>query len=470
MSSEEAATTTSTATIITTTTTTSTSGNNPPTAAPLRIGFLGCASIAKKNALAILQIVESSSPEKSPSSSSCYGCCCCLTAIASRSSEKAEAFLREIVIPRATTTTAASAACSTTSSRVQVYGGPSAYDDIIASSDVDAIYIPLPTTLHREWATKALMAGKHVLLEKPVAMSVTEFQEILFVAHQNRKFLMDGTMFVHHPRTRHFVQAVTTTDSNNNNNNNKYFLGRLTRIEAGFSFCGNDDFLRHNIRVQKDADPLGCLGDLGWYVIRLALLVVMGYNNNNSSSSNNNNVKVTYENVAISAQVVDYQVNEEGIPMDATCLVWFRNNIVLSFHCGFGSHFRQYVHVVGTKRGATMDDFVLPKAHPLTYQIQAMELTKYDLITEHEYEQVTIGAANDENSNNSEVQEVHMWRNFSRFSKALDANEGWGDDSSSSADGVLGAARELSQISTANQKILDALMASIQQGGAKVAI
>lgn len=213
--------------------------------------------------------------------------------------------------------------------------------------------------------------------------------------------------------------------------------------------------MQHNIRVQKDADPLGCLGDLGWYVVRIALLVVVG------GAKDNNN----YEDAAISAQVTDYQLNDEGVPVDATCLVWFRNNVVLSFHCGFGSHFRQYVHVVGTKGGATMDDFVLPKSHPLQYQINSMNLTQYDLITEHDCQQVVVG----ENNNDSEdVQEVLMWNTFSHLAKAVDANGGW-DNSNSCDDSVTGALVQ-SQITAANQKVLGALMESIQKGSAKIEI
>ena len=380
----------------------STSSSAPSSIDPLRIGILGCANIAKKNAIAILE-----APQQA----------CCIHAVASRNLEKAEAFCNVIHSHKVTATIK-----PTTITR---FGGSTAYDNLIQSAEIDAVYIPLPTALHKEWVLKALQNGKHVLLEKPVAVVAQDYEEMLQVAKEHQKFLMDGTMFVHHPRTDHFVRTVQ----------DRTLLGQLVRLEAGFSFCGDDGFLQNNVRVKKDGDLLGCLGDLGWYVVRLALLVVGP------------------EAKLKSAHVTDYQVNDCGIPIDTTCLVHFSNNVVLSFHCGFKSHFRQYVKVVGTKAGASMNDFVLPKLHPVTYQIESMGLTEFDLITEHEMK---------EEEFDGPVQEALMWDTFARLANAIDA-EGWTGTSEDCQQAL-----NLSRISTENQKILDALMTSIAKGGVKV--
>lgn len=358
---------------------------------PLRIGILGCASIAEKNSIAILD----------PSSN------CCVTAVASRSLEKAQGFVKSML--------------SSSGEEIATFGN---YNDLIESNVVDALYIPLPTTLHKEWVLKALKAGKHVLLEKPVALCNEDYQEMIQAAQQNTKYLMDGTMFVHHPRTPHFVHLVQDSAT----------MGDLKRIEAGFSFNGDEEFRKNNIRIQKTGDQLGCLGDLAWYIIRIAVLVV-GPNATMSS-----------------AQVVDFQQTNEGVPIDATCLVKFDDRIVLNFQVSFTSQFRQYVHVVGTEAWASMDDFVLPKQHPVKYQVQSMDLTLHDLITEHQ--------CRDEKFEGP-VQEVLMWKNFARFSKAVDVTGSWESDS-------LQEARQLSQLSTNNQKILDALIDSMRKGGIKV--
>ena len=82
-----------------------------------------------------------------------------LVAVASRDRARAEAYAREWEIPRA-------------------YGS---YEDLLADPEIEAVYISLPNTLHAEWSIKALEAGKHVLCEKPVAMSAAEARELLAV-------------------------------------------------------------------------------------------------------------------------------------------------------------------------------------------------------------------------------------------------------------------------------------------------
>ena len=143
---------------------------------------------------------------------------------------------------------------------------------------------------------KALKAGKHVVLEKPVALSASEFQEMLNVAYAQRKMILDGTMFPHHPRTSKILKA--TADQEN--------LGLINRIECSFTFLADDAFEDSNIRARADGDPQGCIGDLGWYCIRLGQLV--------------------YGKLGLhvkSAQVVDFALSKHGVPLDATCLVRF---------------------------------------------------------------------------------------------------------------------------------------------------
>jgi predicted dehydrogenase len=365
---------------------------------PIRIGILGCAGIARKNATAILQ---------EPSG-------CCVTAVASRSRDKVNDFVQAFLANQP--------------------GGISvavldSYDELIQQPDVDALYIPLPTTLHKEWVKKALKAGKHVMLEKPVALSAEEFLEMLAVAKANKCYLMDGTMFVHHPRTKNFRHAIHNTT----------VMGSLKRVEAGFSFCGSDTFFKNDIRVKKDGDPLGCLGDMAWYVVRAGLLAF------------GPDCPVT------SAQVVDFEVNKEGVPVDATCFVKFTDNKVLSFHCGFLSQFRQYIKVIGTEAWAEIDDFVLPKKHPVSYTMNSMNLTEYDLVAKH---------TSSVEEFDGPVQEVLMWQTFSQVVKAFEnTSDGW--------DGTTIECREanrLAQISFDTQKIIDLLMGSITKGGARIEI
>ena len=108
-------------------------------------------------------------------------------------------------------------------------------------------------------------------------------------------FVLTRTMFVHHPRTKEFVTSIHNPN----------------RVNFSFSFDGGDDFFRDNIRVKKDGDFMGCIGDLGWYCVRMGLLVFTGCNSEQLNE------------IVTAVHVVRYQLNGEGVPFDADCMVHF---------------------------------------------------------------------------------------------------------------------------------------------------
>lgn len=138
----------------------------------VRFGIIGCAQISIKLCKAIC---------KAPNTT--------LIAIGSRSLEKAVAFAVEQELPEA----------------VRTYGS---YEAVVDDDEVDAVYIPIPTTLRVIWAVKAAERKKHVLLEKPAAMNVAELDRILEACEANGVQFMDGTMWVHHPRTAKMKEAL----------------------------------------------------------------------------------------------------------------------------------------------------------------------------------------------------------------------------------------------------------------------
>jgi predicted dehydrogenase len=82
------------------------------------------------------------------------------------------------------------------------------YDAILEDREVDAVYIPLVNSLHREWTLRALAAGKHVLCEKPLAMNAAEAEEMASAAQHEGVHLMEAFMYRFHPRIRAFVESV----------------------------------------------------------------------------------------------------------------------------------------------------------------------------------------------------------------------------------------------------------------------
>ena len=99
------------------------------------------------------------------------------------------------------------------------------YHAAIDDPDVDALYIPLPPSMHLEWTTRAAEAGKHVLCEKPLARSADECRQMIDVCQQHNVVLLDGVMWYHTPRAA-AIRNAAAEDS----------LGELRHIASAFTF------------------------------------------------------------------------------------------------------------------------------------------------------------------------------------------------------------------------------------------
>lgn len=153
-----------------------------------------------------------------------------LFAVGSRSVEQAEAYGREWGIPR-------------------VHGS---YEALLADPEVDVIYNPLPNSLHTEWTVKAAQAGKHVLCEKPLTLSVAEVDEIAAAAQQSGVVVAEAFMYRHHPQTIKVKELV-----------DEGAVGKLMLIRGSFSFLLKDP---NDIRLNRELGG-GSIWDLGCYPI-----------------------------------------------------------------------------------------------------------------------------------------------------------------------------------------------------------
>lgn len=124
------------------------------------------------------------------------------------------------------------------------------YEALLADPAIEAVYIPLPNHLHVEWAIKALEAGKHVLVEKPVAMRAPEIDPLIAARDASGLFATEAYMIVHHPQWQLVRQWL-----------DEGRIGQLRHADVAFSFNNPDPA---NIRNRAETGG-GSIPDIGVY-------------------------------------------------------------------------------------------------------------------------------------------------------------------------------------------------------------
>ena len=178
----------------------------------IKWGVLGTAGIAKGQTIPGMKQADN----------------CELYAVAGRNIEKAKEFQKEFGFEKA-------------------YGS---YEELILDDNVEAVYIPLPNTMHYEWTIKALEAKKHVLCEKPLAPSEEIAKKMIETANKNGVFLMEAFAYLHSPFTKAIKQEIENKT-----------IGDAVYMESTFI---TSDYDISNIRMRKETLG-GCLYDLGCY-------------------------------------------------------------------------------------------------------------------------------------------------------------------------------------------------------------
>ena len=162
---------------------------------------------------------------------------CDLVAVASRNIEQAQAWADARDVPA-------------------TFGS---YDEMLASGDIDAVYIPLPNALHKEWSMRAAQAGKHILCEKPLATNAHDAQEMIEAAEANGVRLMEAFMYRFHPQTALLMQLLADG-----------IIGEIKTLRANFGFyLGRPD----DVRWSKELGG-GALLDVGCYCVSIARLLI----------------------------------------------------------------------------------------------------------------------------------------------------------------------------------------------------
>lgn len=214
-----------------------------------------------------------------------------LVAVASRDTGKAGDFAREALIPRH-------------------YGS---YEALLDDPGIDAVYVPLPNSLHREWTIRAVEKRKHVLCEKPLALSVEEELEMQAAADRNGVRLMEAFMYRFHHRTQRLVEMALGGA-----------VGDLRLIRSAFTFrLTRPD----NIRLRADLGG-GALMDVGCYCVDISRRLAGA--------------------LPVEAQAWA-TTGPTGVDTQLAGSLRFANGLVAQFDCALDIERREFVEVVGTE-------------------------------------------------------------------------------------------------------------------------
>lgn len=348
------------------------------------VGILGTANIARKN----IDAISKSSNVRT-------------VVVASRNVERAREYAEENNITRSS----------------------GSYEEVLEDKDVDGVYLPLPTTTHVEWVQKAAVNKKHILCEKPLALNTKDLLTMLRIAKESDIAFMDGVMFMHHPRLIQLKEAFGNLGPNG-----------PRQVNSHFSFKGDASFFENNIRVSSNGDPLGCVGDLGWYNVRFSLFVF------------------NYE-LPSSVQCIIHRSSEDGVPFQASgTMTWGSDDDdkglpvaarSATFVCSFLHTECQSATVIGEEGFIEMEDFVIP-LRP--------DVGKFTKVTHRwgpqaqriQADRVEVECVGD--------QTMAMWEAFHAIAKDPTQRAFW------------------MEVALKTQMVIDALMESAREGGKTIAL
>lgn len=285
----------------------------------LRWGIISTANIGK---WAVIPAIQASSNGE-------------VVAVASRDAQKGEAFAAELGIPRS-------------------FGS---YETLLEDAEVDAIYNPLPNSMHLEWSIKAAEKGVHVLCEKPLALDAAECDQMQAAADANGVKLMEAFMYRFHPQTAKVVELVR-----------EGALGDLRFIHSAFTFrLTRPD----NIRWNPDLGG-GSLMDVGSYCVNISRTVA------------------GQEPVEVQAFA---RWSPSGVDEQLAGTMRFESGVLAQFDCALSMERREMYEVAGTDASLEVPAAFLPGKESTTIwerrgRGEAVEHTvegvdEYQLMVEH---------------------------------------------------------------------------------------
>ena len=297
------------------------------------------------------------------------------------------------------------------------------YEELLASPDVDAVYIPLPTGLRKEWVLRAAEAGKHIVCEKPCADSASDLAEMIEACASRGVQFMDGVMFMHSTRLGRMREVLDDGAS----------VGAIKRITTSFSFHAPPDFFMGNIRANAEMERYGCLGDLGWYCIRFALWT-MNWEMPRSVAG-----RILKDVTAPGASA--------AVPTEFSGELFFEGGVTSGFYCSFLTANEQCAKVSGSHGYLSVADFVAPfHGNELAFAVEntVHNVNGCEFRMERNLRSIPVPEHGDSHPT---AQETNLFRNFAAQVAAGTVNESW------------------PQMALKTQQVMEACFESARDGG-----
>lgn len=277
------------------------------------------------------------------------------------------------------------------------------YEELIASPDIDAVYIPLPTGLRKEWVLRAAAAGKHVVCEKPCAPNLADLDAMIAACRAHNVQFMDGVMFMHSRRLDAMRQVLDDGTS----------VGNFRRIQSAFSFRAPDSFFSGNIRAHSGLEPQGCLGDLGWYCLRFTLWATRW--------------RLPRRVTGRLLSQIGRADSPAAVPTGFSAELDFDDQLSAGFYCAFTTEHQQWAVVSGEKGYLRVPDFVLPYyGSESSFEVHnaAFEVSGCEFQMKPGMRRVTVA---EHSNSHPTAQESNLFRNFSAAVLAGQLNSEWPD-------------------------------------------
>ncbi len=196
------------------------------------------------------------------------------------------------------------------------------YDELIRNPEVDAIYIPLPNALHKEWTIKAAEQGKHVLCEKPIALNAAECREMIAACQANGVVFMEAFMYRYSARIAKVRELLRSGK-----------LGEIKFIQSQFRFL-----LSRPGDVRRVAGlGGGSLYDVGSYPVNFVGMVM-------------DEITKSAPGKGPRAESVSVQcVQENGVDELFSALIRYPGGVVAAIHSGFNAQLRVFSEIIGSQ-------------------------------------------------------------------------------------------------------------------------